>query len=206
MLQTKEHTYIVKGKTWNRSIAIEKQKTFSESGWTLPDGARLNYTRREIRSYEQVPDGYETVPVTRYKSVPKTETYYEDLGNGNAQRRTRTTYEQVPYTDYEQRTKYKSVPVYDTKYYYDIDRYVYERSVTTNGTDDEPYWGEVNLGALERQGSKSEEYKILFDDGKEKSINVKQDVWNQYQQDNEITLLKNRFGMYSLPKEEKKEE
>lgn len=37
------------------------------------------------------------------------------------------------------------------KYYYDIDRYVYERPVNTSGNDKEPYWGEVKLNYDELQ-------------------------------------------------------
>ena len=46
------------------------------------------------------------------------------------------------------------------KYYYDIDRYVYERSVNTSGNDKEPYWGEVKLNYDERVSKRNEEYKI----------------------------------------------
>ena len=175
--------------------------TVSESGWTLPEGARLDHTASEVRSYNQVVDHYEDVTVTKYRSVPKTETYYEDLGNGNAQQRTRTTYVNEPYTAVERQPIYKNVPVFDTKYYYDIDKYVFDRTVETSGTDNEPVWGDTNLKDGERTGNTKEKYTIKFDDGgKEKSIDTDLEVWKQYKVGDEIALMKNNVGMYSFPK------
>ena len=194
-------SFKVTGKTWERSIEVEKQTTVSESGWTLPEGARLDHTASEVRSYNQVVDHYEDVTVTKYRSVPKTETYYEDLGNGNAQQRTRTTYVNEPYTAVERQPIYKNVPVFDTKYYYDIDKYVFDRTVETSGTDNEPVWGDTNLKDGERTGNTKEKYTIKFDDGgKEKSIDTDLEVWKQYKVGDEIALMKNNVGMYSFPK------
>ena len=201
MFSNHKGAFKVTGKTWERSIDVEKQQTFSESGWTLPEGARLDHTAREIRSYNQVVDHYEDVTVTKYRSVPKTETYYEDLGNGNAQQRTRTTYVNEPYTAVERQPVYRNEPVYDTKYYYDIDRYVFDRTVETSGTDNEPVWGDTDLKDGERTGSRKEKYTIQFEDGgKEKSIDTDLDVWSRYKVGDEIDLMKNNVGMYSLPK------
>ena len=46
---------------WERTIDIEEIVTHNESDWQLPDGARLQYTKNEIKSYEQVIDHYEKV-------------------------------------------------------------------------------------------------------------------------------------------------
>ena len=190
-----EGTFLVTGTSWEREIQVEKEKTFSESGWSLPEGARLDHTAREIRRYDQVLDHYETVTVTEYKSVPKTEYYYEDLGNGNAQRKSRTVYESVPYQTTEQRPVYKDIPVYDTKYYYDIDRYVYERSVRTQGETD-PYWGDAALESREREGKRSEKYFVHIDDNGEKRVQIPYEDWIKYHFGDEIHVKKNLAGMY----------
>jgi len=197
LTRTTEHTYTVTGKEWSRSIDIEKSKTVQRSSWDIPDGARNIESRTEIRSYRQVFDHYETVNVTKYRSVQRTEIYYEDLGNGNAERRTRTYTEQVPYTETETQPVYRSVPVYDTKYYYDIDVFSHERYVETSGKEDKPYWGEVVLKSREREGARKEKYSILFmDKGKEKSVSVPYEKWKEFKDGEEIKLKKNNIGKY----------
>ena len=143
--------------------------------------------------------------MTKTRQVPSYETYYEDLGNGNAEQRMRTTYRTETYTDTETRPVYRKEPVYDTRYYYYIDRYVYERSVDTGGGEDEPYWGDVNLEAKEREGKRKEKYTIFFTEReKEKSLKIPQSVWEDYDAGDEIVLKRNRVGAYSLPIEMKK--
>ena len=197
---TKEGSYTVTGKTWERAISIEKEQTLTESGWSLPPSARLIRTAREIASYRQVLDHYETVTVTKYRSVPHTETYYEDLGNGNAEQRTRTYYTSEPYEDTEQRPVYRSEPVYGIKYYYYINRYVYERSVETSGTDDEPYWGDPGLKDKERENGRSESYSFTFDDsGETHQMKVSLDRWKEITTGKDIQLTKTRLGRYDFP-------
>lgn len=60
---------------WERTIDIEEIVTHSESDWQLPDDARLQYTKNEIKSYEQVIDHYEKVTETKTRRVID---HYED--------------------------------------------------------------------------------------------------------------------------------
>ena len=39
---------------WTRTINIEEKRMFSESGWTLPDGAEQTDAKEEIHHYDQV--------------------------------------------------------------------------------------------------------------------------------------------------------
>lgn len=59
-----------------------------------------------------------------------------DMGNGYFEEETISTpvYETYYETEEYQEPIYRDEPVYAMKYYYDIDRYVYERSVNTSGS------------------------------------------------------------------------
>ena len=59
---------------WERTIDIEEVVTHNESDWSLPDDARLQYTKSEIQSYKDVLDHYETVTETKTRSVIDTTT------------------------------------------------------------------------------------------------------------------------------------
>ena len=50
---------------WERTIDIEEVVTHNESDWSLPDDARLQYTKSEIQSYK------EFATITRQLQKPK---------------------------------------------------------------------------------------------------------------------------------------
>ena len=50
---------------WTNTVYVEELKTFNESDWSLPRGARLQYTKEEIRSYEKVLDHMDEVTKSR---------------------------------------------------------------------------------------------------------------------------------------------
>lgn len=54
---------------WQSAIDVEEVATYDENGWTLPDDARLQYTKREIKSHKDVVDHYKTVSETRTRMV-----------------------------------------------------------------------------------------------------------------------------------------
>ncbi len=201
-----EHTANVSGFEWERSISIEQLTTFSESGWDLPAGARLQRTSEEIRSYDTVIDHYETKTkqVARDRIVGY-EDYvigYDDLGNGQFRERTgtRPIYETYYETETYQEPVYRQDPVYDTKYYYEIDRYVYERSIRSSGTDHEPYWGTVTLATKEREGDRTEYYRLICG---EYSTTLSLKDWLSYNIGDNVIVTTNRTGniVYSIEKQ-----
>lgn len=156
--------------TWKYTINIDEEREFYENDWDLPSGARLDHTQEEIRSYKDVPDGTKEVIKYRTKTVDDGyTTITKDLGNGYFSEekipKTKTVQESYIATE----TKYKQVPVKDTKYYYYIDRYVYNRSVVTEGIDRNPYFGELNLSNKERESGREELYTVT---GKVKNKDV----------------------------------
>ena len=168
----KEHELTIKEMTWERSIAIEKYAWVDDSGWSLPSGARLKYTNEEVYTYTQVFSHYETKTRQVVVGYDTKVVGYRDLGNGQFEEIT----EQVPVygTEEYQEAVYISVPVYETKYYYEIQRWIHGRYVKSSGTGLEPYWGEVILGEKERQGSSSETYTIVGvdEDGEQMTVTM----------------------------------
>lgn len=174
--------------SWQRSIDIEEYKTFHESDWDeVPSDARVTGQSMEIHHYDSVIDHYET----KTKEVEKTRIsgygtrkHTKDLGNGYFEE----VSEQVPiYETYYETEEYeepiyREEPVYRMKYYYDIDRWTYERSVKTKGNDKSPYWGKENLQDKERVGSKTETYTIKGvtneKKAKNRKVNVDAETWN----------------------------
>ncbi len=177
LVKPKEYEITVNKLSWERCIDIERYQTVKENDWNLPSGGRLLYTRREYSHSEQVLDHYET----RTRSVARErisgyETYVSgtrDLGNGYFEEITseRPIYETYYEDETYQEPIYRTEPVYKTKYYYEIDKWLYERSVKTKGNNKSPYWGKTRLGSDERISSKSETYTVKgIDKKKDKDL------------------------------------
>lgn len=185
LLIPKEHDLTVQELSWTRSIDIQRYQTVEESDWYLPSGGRLLYTREEFSHYQQVLDHYETrtreVAKERLVGYEEHVTGYRDLGNGYFEEITSTypVYETYYETETYQEPVYRDEPVYRTKYYYEIDKWLYERSVRTQGADKNPYWGEVSLADDERVSAEIESYYIIGidEDGKEQRISLSYEDW-----------------------------
>ena len=192
---------VVDGFSWERSISIEEYKTFQESDWSLPPGARLERTQTEIRGYEQVLDHYETKTRTYTEEVlDHYETVvvgYRDLGNGTFEEITeqKAVYRTETKTETYQDPVYRDEPIYATKYYYEIDRWTHSKYVKSSGNDKEPYWETYICKDKEREGTKSETYKITIvtDDGKQETYTLDFNVWNNLNKGDKVKL-KVHFG------------
>ena len=95
---------------WTATADIQEWKSCDESGWEVPEGAVVYKEQEEIKSYKIV--GYETkYRVEEYQELVG---YYRPTWRPRYETRTRT----VPYQEAIKE------PVYATKYYYTIDRWV----------------------------------------------------------------------------------
>ncbi|MBQ8299113.1 MAG: hypothetical protein IJX99_04495 [Clostridia bacterium] len=209
----KEKEVTITSTLWERVITIEEYKTVRENDWSVPHGGRLQYTRQEISHYQNVLDHYETktrqVAKQRYVGTEEVVTGHRDLGNGYFEEITssRPVYETYYETETYQDPVYRSEPVYRTKYYYDIERWVYCRSVSTSGNDQSPYWGEVRLAAKERESSRAEQYWITGLDEKEKELKVTLSYsdWSSIRV-GQVVRMKVSLGHGELIRDEKTEE
>ncbi len=159
----------ISGFLWQRTVTVEELQTFSESGWSAPANARVTSARNELYGYRDVLDHYRTVYVDRTRQViDHYDTSYEYTDNGNgtfSEHEVRTpVYRTETYTEPVQEPVYRKEPIYQTKYYYDIDRWVAVRQYETKGSDHDPYWSrEYTLKDNQRDISREEVYYTIYD-------------------------------------------
>jgi len=179
ILNSIKHGFVAEGFKWETSVDVEEYKTVEESDWELPDGARLLYTREEIHHYSKndltlegpkenavdessIASNAEKVNQSAYEASHNPflyKVYADDLGNG---------YFEVDDGGGSGGETDTSTPVYATKYYYEIERWVVTRTETASGTDQDPYEPEIELGPNERKGSVRTDYYVYASkDGKE---------------------------------------
>lgn len=188
---------------WSRTVNVEVNKEFTETDWSLPDTASLVSQERAIKTYQQVLDHYENVPVSKTRRViDHYETYYsyEDMGNGYYQEvsHERPVYGTETYTEIERQPVYRDEPVYGTRYTYTIWRWVYERKAEASAHDHQPYWPDPQLGENEREGARSEAYTISVEDVKGKETNrswfMNESDWNNLKVGDNILITQTRGG------------
>jgi hypothetical protein len=121
--RTVEHDASIGQMRWERQIEIEQFRTIQDRDWRgqEPDDARIYDERREIHHYDRVLDHY------------RPEFY--NCG----------TYDK-PQTCYRQVAVYRDEPVYRTRYYYEVDRWVTDYWVTAKSVELQPFWPELPDG------------------------------------------------------------
>lgn len=196
---------------WERTINIEEIVTYNESGWTLPSGARQQYTRRETKTYKQVLDHYKTVQETKTRQVLdhyETKNSYKNLGNGYFEQKTDRVpvYKTETYPENVQKPVYRQEPVYATKYYYEIDRWTVVDTAKSSGNDQNPSWPEPKLKDGQRTGDKNEHYFVTatYQKKKDKTETEKYEMafseWNELKKGEEIELKINMGGFAEINK------
>ncbi len=159
----------VSGRTWERKIAIERFAPLPSDSWcdSMPSDAYNVSRNREIRSYNNIPDG-ETCTTKR-----------SDNGDGTFSERQVCT------------PKYRKEPVYDDKCRYTVNRWSTQREVRSAGKDPSvlPSWPQVTVPAqasavlgAERQGQRTELYTVLFANNESKiySCDFPEAKWGGY--------------------------
>ncbi len=184
---------------WTRVIQIEANKQYSESDWSMPQGAELVESKREISGYRQVFDHYEDVPVQRSRQVYDHDEYtLKDNGNGTFTQVAHPVYRTEYYTETEQRAVTRPEPVYDTKYYYTIWRWKPEREVTASGTDHNAAWPEFTLAENEREGTRTEYYRFTVEHTKKQSApetySLAESEWAKINVGDQIFITAKRSG------------
>lgn len=179
----KEYSAQISDKTWNRSVTIQELRTLKEDDWDVPEGGRIYDSRREIRDYDHVIVDYE---IEEYQ-VPRDELdhydyEYTDNGDGTFDEEKVPVYKTVYDTEYRKIPIWDDIPIYDIKYYYEIDRWCYDRTEKSSGKTEKPYWPEFILASKERESGKSETYTVYFKvEDKTYSKSFPYEEWNSYQ-------------------------
>lgn len=199
--QTRTVEIVPTGFSWSRSIEIQIFKEITESGWTTPTDARNTRSVKKFHHNDRVEDGTEPYDVVTSKQVADgTEKCGEtDLGNGFSKDVYCPKYKTVTETKTEYRTKYKDVPVEKDWYTYEVDRWVFSRSIDTSGADQKPLWGTFVLGPKERESGRTERYTASFGspDGKidYKSLDLDQSIWSTLRLKQKIKAQVNPFNV-----------
>lgn len=161
--------------SWHRTVERQQFKTIRESAWKneVPSGAIKISSSREIKKYNQVPDGTEEVDEAYTEKVKTGEKKVKDgkvdLGNGRFKIKYKMVpeYKTVNRTKRVTRQKYRKVPEYDEKVAYDINKWVPIGKVESSGTEKEPVWPDAKLKTNSppqvgdvKEGQKTEQYSV----------------------------------------------
>ena len=184
---------------WLRNINIEENRMYSESGWSMPDGAEQTGTRQEIHHYDSVLDHYEDVQVQRSRQVYDHDEYtMVDNGNGTFREVSHPVYRTEYYYETVQQPVYRQVPRFATKYYYNIWRWTPSRDVTATGTDHNAEWPVPELAENEREGQRSERYLFTVEHTKEKrspeTYMLAESDWMNINVDDHLFITSKRTG------------
>lgn len=187
---------------WERSVVVEELQTVTEEGWELPDGAQLIGEREEIRHYDQVVVGHETKQRTVSEQVQVGERTYvcgqRDLGNGffEDMECSEPVYETQQRTETYEEPIYEQVPVYDTMYEYEVERWTAVRTERATGSDQQVHWPELNLEPNQREGERQETYQIVFRDGEGEryEMTFPLEEWLSFESQGQYQLRVNGLG------------
>lgn len=182
--------------SWSRSVEIEEYKTVRETGWSIPSGGREVSRSEELHHYNSVISHYETKTRTYTEKVlDHYEEYvsgYRDLGNGYFEKITsqRPVYRTETRTEIYEEPVYIQVPVYETKYVYDIEKWIHQTYKRTSGSDKSPYWSDYECKENERTGAKAETYAITVKDqkGNTKDYTLAFEQWNSLKKGQDVKL------------------
>lgn len=192
----------VTGFSWQRTIAVESFQTVVEEDWDVPPGGTILSQEEEIREYEQVLDHYETRTREVSERVQVGERTYvcgqRDLGNGFFEdvECSEPVYETQYRTETYEEPIYRQEPIYDTKFTYEIDKWVPTRTEAAGSNDHLPIWPETNLAGNEREGERTEVYIIYFtdEDGKEFEYETNESEWRSFELNQGVTLKLDSLG------------
>jgi hypothetical protein len=201
-LFTRDKTATVESYSWERTVEVEAYGTVTEEDWDVPSGGRILSQREEIREYDQVLVGYETKSRQVSEQVQTGSNTYvcgsRDLGNGFFEdvMCTDPVYETQYSTEYYEDPIYNAVPVYDTLYTYDIDKWSVVRTERSAANHNEPFWPSLSLASDEREGARTEKYELVFvdEDGNRYPMELPYEEWAAFESGREYTITVNGAG------------
>lgn len=183
----KPETITVTGFAWESYVDVERYETVTENDWTVPSGGRLLYTQEEIHHYDEVFSHYEQETRTYTEQVLSGyDTYYTYSDNGDGTFTEHSHMDPIYTTEIRTETVdvpvYDEVPVYETMYYYEIDKWVYNRTEKVSGVDKTPYYAEVDFASNEREESRHIKYTVFCTVEEEPRIyTCSKELWEIFQ-------------------------
>lgn len=206
--RTHEITLTVTDVSWSRGVEVEEYRTLQKDDFDPPGDARIHESYRAIHHYDKVLDHYRTEHYTVSVPYTSTESYTDcstrSNGNGtftqSCSPRTRTVTRYRSESRTRQVPVYRDVPVWRTKYRYEIDRWVTDFYFTVDSDDaDKPYWPESIPPATEpkhRVGDdRKEEYVVVLNHGDDTYKQTpEQRIWDTIEVGETLTANVSRQG------------
>lgn len=155
--------------TWQRKVDIQQYMTVQESDWNVPHGGRETRRYSALHHYNHIYTGSTKVC----------------SGTG----KTRTCTSQAHYID---------MPVYETKYDYDIDRWITVRTPERHGIGDNAVWPDVsdlkegNALGCERAGTRYSAYTVHFT--QDYSLDIGEERWRGFKPGQRVVLILDIFN------------
>lgn len=195
----------VSGFEWQRTQAVEAFQTVTEEDWNVPADGRILSQSQEIHHYDQVIDHYETLERVVDEQVQVgVETYVcgqRDLGNGFFEdiECEQPVYETQSHTESYEEAIYRDDPIFQTLYFYEIDKWIVIRNEENGASDHSPFWPRADLSDDEREGERSEYYVVNFadKDGESHSWEATLSEWQSFEQGQQVKLKFNAFGEFT---------
>lgn len=204
--QTHEVKVNVSGFSWTRTVHIEQYRTVNEGDWSVPSRGRQISSETRVHHYVTVLDHYQTRTRSVYDHSESYTCGSRDLGNGYYEdvECSRSVYRDETYQD----PVYRQDPVYQTWYFYDIDKWVHERDAAASGNtrdDPPPAWPQFNLAyegqtvlGAQRESSREEHYYVVFLDTFHNESHIREEEvadWLVYDPNQEYVLILTNFGI-----------
>ncbi|HJX58928.1 MAG TPA: hypothetical protein VJ481_00020 [Patescibacteria group bacterium] len=214
----------VSGFAWERTVTVEEYRTVVEEDWSIPAGGRYQSEGQAIHHYDSVEVGSHQEPYQdchqevsgSHQECSQEVTGYDsyvcgssDDGNGffsdvycdrpeySTVCDSVTDYSTVCDTLYRTVTDYEQVPVYATRYTYEIERWVFDRTEVSQGSDHTAFWPPFTLEDNERESGRNEAYEVLFVDDEEKTYSYTVDLaaWQIFEVGQNYTGKVNTLGV-----------
>ena len=206
----------VQNLTWERQVEVEAYRTLTQEDWSYPSDARVLGSRQEIHHYDRVFDHYDKksrqVPV-RVQSGSHSESYAcgsRTVNRGNGYYEQQTTYctRSVPdytttyRTEYYDEAVYRQVPVFLTKYTYEIDRWVTYRFEVARGESSDdgvwPVWPQPKIAdtKLRVGDERRERYEVALADASGRQFTELLDLatWDNLSEGETVTGHQTKHG------------
>jgi hypothetical protein len=168
---TKETSVKITGFEWERTTELEHNEIVSKEDWAVPSKAMNVQNFQAIHHYNQVFTGY--ITRTRTVQVPAGTRRYVcgKTSTGNGYFRDKYCTETIYKSKQEsyQEAQYQQVPVYQTKYRFNVYEWVAKNTIKASAKNQAAKWASSNLldNANEwREGTKKEKYWIYVKDAK----------------------------------------
>jgi len=201
--QSNEIFVTVESFKWERTIEVEKREKVEEEDWQIPSGGKQISSFRDIHHYNSILDHYETRTRTQTRVVGSEEYVCgkKDMGNGYFEDKYCTRDITESYQEEYEEPVYRKEPVYQTKYRYSIYRWNPTNSATSNGSNQNAEWADINYVEADpnlRESKRHGIYTVFVIDEKNErhQHEIPEKKWKSIEKGSELKAKRGLVGDY----------